>query len=125
MLDRRLGLTKLYNLVHDQSHGSGDVKRLREIHAEVDHAVAEAYGWTDLDLGHGFHDTRQSRRFTIEPAVQTEILDRLLELNFDRYEQEVRQGLHWKGNKRKATVQPSDAGPSISGELLAPDGVLF
>jgi hypothetical protein len=100
------------------------VKRLREIHIEVDHAVAEAYGWTDLDLRHGFFDTRQGRRFTIEPTVQTEILDRLLELNFARYEEEVRQGLHRTGGKRKA-VRHADFVPSVSGEQTASDDTLF
>ncbi|HEY3261132.1 MAG TPA: SAM-dependent DNA methyltransferase, partial [Pseudonocardiaceae bacterium] len=102
MLERQLGLTKLYNLVHDESHRDQDVRRLREIHTEVDFAVAEAYGWTDLDLEYGFHGTRQGRRFTIDPSVQTEILDRLLELNFTRYDEEVRQGLHKKAGNRKA-----------------------
>jgi len=125
MLDRQLGLTKLYNLVHDQAHRSGDVKRLRQIHTEVDYAVAEAYGWADLELGHGFHDTRQGRRFTIEPAVQTEILDRLLELNFARYEDEVRRGLHRKAGKRQATTRSANTVPSIAGERAATDGTLF
>lgn len=122
MMERQLGLTKLYNLVHDPAHRDDEVTRLREIHTEVDHAVAEAYGWTDLNLNHGFHNTRQGHRFTIDPTVQTEILDRLLELNFARYEEEVRQGLHKKAGKRKAS--PSSA-PLITGELFAPDGALF
>ena len=124
MLGRQLGLTKLYNLVHDESVNSdAEVERLREIHTEVDYAVAEAYGWTDLDLKHGFYDTRQGRRFTIDPVVQVEILDRLLELNHQRHAEEVAQGLHSKAKgKRKAA---SVAQPSIAGELFPPEGALF
>jgi hypothetical protein len=122
MLERQLGLTKLYNLVHDPAHRDREIKRLREIHTEVDHAVAEAYGWTGLELGHDFHDTRQGRRFTIDPVVQTEILDRLLELNFARYDDEVRRGLHQRTSKRRP-------GPesvlSVTSELVAPEGTLF
>lgn len=92
MLGRELGLTKLYNLVHDDKVASADVRRLREIHVEVDEAVAEAYGWGELSLGHGFHDTRQGRRFTIDPAVQVEVLDRLLELNHQRHAEELASG---------------------------------
>ncbi|GIF44256.1 Eco57I restriction-modification methylase domain-containing protein [Actinoplanes xinjiangensis] len=92
MLGRDLGLTKLYNLVHDEGTTSADVRRLREIHGEIDEAVTEAYGWSDLVLGHGFHDTRQGRRFTIDPAVQVEVLDRLLELNHQRHAEELAAG---------------------------------
>jgi hypothetical protein len=82
MLRQNLGLTKLYNRVHDDSDNKSETVRLRDIHVKVDEAVVEAYGWTDLDLRHGFYDTRQGWRFTIDPGVQVEILDRLLELNF-------------------------------------------
>lgn len=92
MLGRELGLTRLYNLVHDEGVTSADVRRLREIHCEIDEAVAEAYGWSDLALGHGHHDTRQGRRFTIDPAVQVEVLDRLLELNHKRHTEELASG---------------------------------
>jgi hypothetical protein len=96
MLDRQLGLAKLYNLVHDRTITGEEIQRLREIHIEIDYATAETYGWDDLDLGHGFHDTRQGRRFTIAPEVQVELLDRLLELSRECYAEEIRQGLHTK-----------------------------
>src|SRR3712207_8080751 len=40
---------------------------------------------SDVDLDHGFYDTRQGVRYTIGPAARQEILDRLLELNHERY----------------------------------------
>jgi hypothetical protein len=45
-----IGLTALYNLVHDESERGGDVVRLREIHVEIDEAVREAYA-QDEDRG--------------------------------------------------------------------------
>jgi hypothetical protein len=60
---------------------------------EMDNAVAATYGWTDLDLGHGFHETKQGIRFTISEPARREVLGRLLKLNHERYEEEVRQGL--------------------------------
>ena len=69
----------------------------------MDHAVAAAYGWTDLDLGHGFHETKQGVRFTISEAARREVLGRLLKLNHERYATEVQQGLH---DKKKARNQP-------------------
>ncbi len=108
--------------MHNEAETGEDVRRLREIHTEVDYAVAEAYGWTDLDLGHGFHDTRQGRRFTIDPVVQVDILDNLLELNDERYAEEVLQGLHSKAKRKAATKQPA---PTMGGELFPPEGALF
>jgi hypothetical protein len=62
----------------------------------MDHAVVAAYGWDDLDLGHGFHETPQGVRFMIRQTARWEMLDRLLALNHERYEKEVKAGLHEK-----------------------------
>jgi methylase of polypeptide subunit release factors len=94
MLERNEGITKIYNRVHNSEGPSADVVELRRCHVELDHAVAAAYGWGVLDLDHGFHDTPQGVRFSIGPAARVEILDRLLELNQERYRQEVVAGLH-------------------------------
>jgi hypothetical protein len=106
MLARQAGLTATYNLVHDQQCTDADIAELREIHRVIDEAVVRAYGWDDLlaaGLDHGFHETRQGVRYTIGPVVRQEILDRLLELNHERYAAEVKAGLHGKrGRKRPA-----------------------
>ena len=111
MLARQAGLTATYNLVHDQRCTDADIAELREIHRSIDEAVVQAYGWDDLlaaGLDHGFHDTRQGPRYTIGSGVRQEILDRLLELNHERYAAEVKAGLHDKrGRKRSASA--SDA----------------
>ena len=93
------GLTKTYNRFHDQDEQSADILKLRELHKEMDEAVAHAYGWDDLALGHGFHETKQGMRYTISEAARREVLDRLLLLNHERHEEEVAQGLHEKGAK--------------------------
>jgi hypothetical protein len=82
MLDRGLGLTKLYNLVHHAAVNDADVVGLREIHQKVDQAVAEAYGWRDLDISSGFHESLHGFKFCFNSATRTEILDRLLERNY-------------------------------------------
>jgi hypothetical protein len=86
MLRRDLGLTKLYNLVNDPDvrDADPDVNRMREIHVELDTAVLAAYGWDDIDPGHGFHTYRQMTRWTISPAARVEVIDRLLEENLRR-----------------------------------------
>jgi hypothetical protein len=96
MLARQEGLTKTYNRFHNPDETSADIQKLRELHVEMDIAVAAAYGWTDLDLGHGFHETKQDVRFTISEPARREVLQRLLKLNHERYAEEVEQGLHEK-----------------------------
>ena len=100
MLARKEGLTATYNRFHDPDEPVEDIARLRELHVKVDQAVAVAYGWDDLDLDHGFHETAQGVRFTISEPARREVLTRLLELNQERYAEEVRRGLHEKKGKR-------------------------
>jgi hypothetical protein len=93
MLRRGLGLTSLYNLVNNSAvTHDDDIDAIRKIHVEIDHAVMEAYGWTDITLDHGFHTYRQMERFTVSPAARVEILDRLLEENHRRAALEAQNG---------------------------------
>jgi hypothetical protein len=112
MLRRGLGLTKLYNLVNDadlSDSADRDIARMRELHAELDRAVLNAYGWSDIDPGHGFHTFRKMERWTMGPAARVELLDRLLEENL-----------------RKAAHQPQNRMPDASGVGSAEDdGLLF
>lgn len=99
MSSERIGYTQLYNRFSDSEERSGAIMRLRELHLGLDHAAAEAYDLTDINLEHGFHTPSYlgeggNIRFTISEKARLEILRRLLELNRERYEEEVRQGLH-------------------------------
>jgi hypothetical protein len=110
MANRREGLTKTYNRFHDPDETSADVQKLRELHVEMDQAVAAAYGWTDLSLNHGFHETKQGIRFTISETARREVLQRLLKLNHERYAEELSAGLHDKKKSAKASaVNPKKA----------------
>jgi hypothetical protein len=103
MLTRQEGLTKTYNRFHDADETATDIQKLRDLHFETDQAVVTAYGWNDLNLGHGFHENKQGLRFTISETARREVLARLLKLNHERYAEEVRLGLHdKKGRNRKA-----------------------
>jgi hypothetical protein len=103
MLTRQEGLTKTYNRFHNPPEQSPDIIKLRELHKEMDEAAAHAYGWDDLKLEHGFHETKQGLRYTISESARREVLDRLLLLNHERHEEEVRAGLfETKGAKGKA-----------------------
>lgn len=119
MISTNIGLTALYNSFHSPKEKTADIVLLRELHVEMDNAVAAAYGWSDLDLGHGFHETPQGVRFTISEAARREVLSRLLKLNHERYEEEVRQGLHDKDKKKAKEEQPARQKPK---KLAHPEG---
>ncbi|WP_194786637.1 Eco57I restriction-modification methylase domain-containing protein [Rhodocyclus gracilis] len=102
-----LGLTDIYNLFHTRDLTPAEVARvskkplreaeagyqgileLRRLHRELDLAVRDAYGWTDLDLGHDFVEVEtlpenDRVRYTISPAARKEVLKRLLAENHRR-----------------------------------------
>lgn len=82
-------LTSIYNRFHNQSDNSEEIVGLRRLHIEVDQRVINAYGWHDVELGHGFHEISQDIRFTISQSARGEILNRLLALNHQRHAEEV------------------------------------
>lgn len=105
MMADQIGLTQLYNRFHDETDTDGRVVEMRELQVKIDNAVRDAYGWTDLDLGHGFHKVgylpeNDNIRFTISEPARIEVLKRLAKLNKERWEEEERAGLHKKGKKK-------------------------
>ncbi len=120
MQSHQQGLTKTYSRFHNPAETDEGIARLRELHVAMDQAVAAAYGWTDLDLGHGFHTTKQGLRYTISEVARREVLDRLLALNHERYAEEVRQGLHDKGSKagRKGAKASKAGAGAAQGSLF-------
>jgi hypothetical protein len=154
MEQRKVGLTALYNCMHNENRRGEDILRLRGIHVAINEAARDAYaldeerepeireyeakaasaplpGWREIELGHGFHETRQGVRFTISAQARADVLDKLLALNHYRYEQEVKQGLHsGKGRgaskKKSAGRAPSGIVPVLDdGGLFPPGGTLF
>jgi len=116
MLNRQEGLTATYNRFHNPQESAADIARLRALHVEMDNAVAAAYGWSDLVLGHGFHETAQGVRYTISEPARREVLARLLALNHERYAEEVKAGLHEKKGKGKLVAGGKGPGKTEDGE---------
>jgi N-6 DNA Methylase len=84
MKTRGIGLTPLYRMVNDlnfEEANDRELVELRSLQTDLDVAVMEAYGWSDVELHHGFHGYRGATRYTVCPAARVEILDRLLEEN--------------------------------------------
>ncbi len=118
MNERNVGLTVCYNLLHDSEEVSSDIQKLRKLHVEMDQAVGAAYGWTDLDLGHGFHETKQGLRYTICEPARREVLQRLLKLNHERYADEIKQVLHEKKPKKPSSGRGRKPSASTDGPTL-------
>jgi hypothetical protein len=101
MVARNEGMTKTYNRFHNRSETAADIMRLRELHAEMDRVVLEAYGWRDLaeraapiflDESNEDDHTYQGRLFW-PSDFRDEVLAHLLALNAERAEAERAAGL--------------------------------
>jgi hypothetical protein len=112
MVRNNEGLTKTYNRFHDPNERSPDILRLRELHAAMDRAVLDAYGWTDLERSCEFlldyeedeeeatgRQRKKPWRYRWPDDFRDEVLARLLELNKRRADQEQLEGD--TGPKRK------------------------
>jgi hypothetical protein len=128
MVRNNEGLTKTYNRFHDPNERSADIAKLRELHAAMDRAVLDAYGWTDLqptceflldyedeedDEEAGGRQRKKPWRYRWPDDFRDEVLARLLELNKQRAEQEALAGpaeKPKKAGKKKASGPPGTPG---------------
>jgi len=93
MREDDIGLTRLYARLHDPDDMDSRLLSLRELHSQIDVAVAGVYGWDDLDLEHGFHQVNylpenDRTRYSVSEKARLEILRRLSSLNKRRHEAE-------------------------------------
>jgi N-6 DNA Methylase len=118
MVKNNEGLTKTYNRFHDPNETSADIKTLRELHAVMDRAVLDAYGWTDLqptceflldyeeeeedDEAGTARRKKKPWRYRWPDEFRDEVLARLLELNKKRAEEERLSGAAAEGKAKKA-----------------------
>lgn len=131
MRNLQLGLTATYNLFHNPKfnyenknslslfkdikadnlqisieQAISDIHNLRKLHADMDNAVLQAYGWEDIKLNHDFYEVEflpenDNIRFTINPESRKEILKRLLLLNHKIHEEEMKEEKTKKPKKGK------------------------
>jgi len=120
-----IGLTDLYNRFHTSTDVAPDLAKLRELHREVDLAVAHAYGWNDLDLGHDFHSLsflpeNDRVRFSISETARLEVLRRLGKLNRQRYEEEQASAPAAKPRTSKVRAKVASTGQGALALVDAP-----
>jgi len=124
------GLTKTYNRFHDPDEADSEIIKLRELHAAMDRAVLDTYGWSDISTHCAFTldyeideeewgDKKKPWRYRWPDDVRDEVLVRLLELNVERAKEEARSGAAAanKGSK-KGTAKRSSAA-STTEDLFA------
>jgi hypothetical protein len=90
-----LGLTPLGNRLNDADDRSPEIIRLRELHAAMDKAVLDAYGWSDIVPAYEFSGDYENEdgsagsvRLNFTEEVRDEILRRLLALHAERLKAE-------------------------------------
>jgi len=105
MVDNGEGLTKTCNRFHDPDERSPEIAELRALHAAMDRAVLDAYGWRDVPteceflLDHEIDEEAESARrrkpgrYRWPDAVRDDVLARLLALNAARAAEERLAGL--------------------------------
>ena len=127
------GMTKTYNRFHDPYEDDPEVQRLRTLHAAMDRAVLDAYGWTDIPTDCDFlldyeideatwGQKKKPYRYRWPDAVRDEILARLLALNAERAAEEARSGATVDESRRDSTPRPAQfryrRGPASRSTLM-------
>jgi hypothetical protein len=113
------GLTKTYNRFHDPAGRSSEVQKLRDLHAQMDRAVLDAYGWTDIVPVYDFREQLDKRiRLTWGEDTHDEVLARLLEVNRVRAAEEGAAAPKQKGagSGGKKATKKGDGSASLFGE---------
>ena len=119
MMEHDEGMTKTYNRFHDCYENDPGIAKLRDLHAAMDRAVLDSYGWTDIPtdcaflLDYEIDKTTWGRkkkpyRYRWPDPVRDEVLARLLVLNAERATMEARGGgIHSRGRLRTKIVSAS------------------
>lgn len=133
MIENSEGLTPTYNRFHDPHEKSADIENLRELHAAMDRAVLEAYGWDDLaktatceflldyeeedDDEPGAKKSKKKKPWRLRwpDDFRDEVLARLLELNEQRHKEELLAGKSSEkpkkeGKQRKQRMAETEGG---------------
>lgn len=110
MVETQQGLTQTYNRLKDPDCHDPEIVTLRRLHEEMDRAVLDAYGWTDLEVP-PYCPTTPAEHQALE-RFKDEVIDRLFVLNAERAAQEAKSAPKKavkvaKKSKLRATSDPA------------------
>ncbi len=113
-------LTAKEKAIHEQ----GLVSVLRQLHDDLDAAVFEAYGWSDLSCQgsgcQGSAKTNQPEPRTLNPDPAATILTRLVALNAERAAEEARGQVRWLRPEFQCRgASPVQSEMTVGGEEVA------
>ena len=119
MQSTNIGITEFMNNINNEADTSSPVELFRSLKAKLDQEIINAYGWTDINLNHGFYDLdflpkNDCTRFTISQSARDKIISRLANLNQERFSEQSQRNKTAKKNKntrkitKKTQVQPQD-----------------
>ncbi len=126
MVRNNQGLTATYNRFHDPDETDPEILQLRRLHAAMDRAVLDAYGWTDIPTDCVFRldyeepededaeETGRKRRkkkpwrLRWPESVHDEVLARLLALNQERAQEERKMAADEK------KLKPAKKAPAVA-----------
>ncbi len=86
MADTNQGLTKTCNALKSASNDDARILALRSLHEDMDRAVLDAYGWSDIEVP-PYCPKNDAERAAVK-AFEDEVIDRLFVLNAERAAQE-------------------------------------
>jgi hypothetical protein len=129
MVRNNEGLTKTYNRFHDPDELDPDIEKLRDLHAAMDRAVLDVYGWSDIPTDCEFlldyeideeewGNKKKPYRYRWPDEMRDEVLARLLELNAERAKEEARSGAAGKKRGRKSATKRAPRAPGM-GDLFS------
>jgi len=138
MVRNNQGLTDTCNRFHDPDERHSDILKLRELHAQMDRAVLDAYGWQDISTDCTFlldyedeedaenSSGRQKKkpwRYRWSEEVHDEVLARLLKLNQKRAVEERLAGTNSenKTKQKKGTKKTTKLRNATVTSLTIPD----
>ena len=122
MVEHDEGMTKTYNRFHDIYETDRRIAELRELHAVMDRAVLNAYGWADVAtdceflLDHEIDEASWGRkkkpyRYRWPDPTRDEVLARLLALNAERAADEAGRSAPAVRPRRRAAPTAAEMSP--------------
>ncbi len=119
MVENDEGMTKTYNRFNDIYETDPRIVELRELHATMDRAVLDAYGWPDIPTGCEYlldyeideatwGRKKKPYRYRWPDPARDEVLARLLALNAERAQDEERTPAEGRTPPRRRRRTQSD-----------------
>jgi len=140
MVRNNEGLTATYNRFHSPDEDNPDILRLRELHAQMDRAVLDAYGWPDIQPTCEFllayeeeedeeddspHRRKKPWRYRWPDEIRDEVLARLLELNRQRAIEEGQVPLAASAQTESSVPPPKPKKTGNGRKAVTPKASLF